>query len=80
MGGNENELGTRSNSLWLSDRGSLRGDLSRVVDRIPFQKGVGGFCLVSNRSVGRGFTLLVLVACKLFLSLTLDSFIVLIDF
>lgn len=80
MGRDEDKLGIRTCSSGLLDRGSLRGGLRRLVDRIPFQKGVGGFRLVSNRSFRRDFSLLVLVTGELFLSLTLGSFVVLITF
>ena len=80
MGRNEDKLGIRTCSPGLLDRGSLRGGLRRLADRISFQKGVGDFRLVSNRSFRRDFNLLVLVIGELFLSLTLGSFIVLIAF
>jgi hypothetical protein len=80
MGRYEDEPGIRACSLGLLGRGSLRGSLRRLVDRIPFQKGIGDFRLVSSRSFRRDFNLLVLVTGKLFLSLTLGSFIVLITF
>ena len=80
MGRDEGESGIRACSPGLLDRGSFRGSLRRLVDRIPFQEGVGDFRLVSNRSFRRDFNLLVLVTGKLFLSLTLGSFIVLIAF
>ena len=80
MGRNEDKLGTWARSPWLLGRGSLRSGLRRLADRISFQKGVGDFRLVSNRSFRRDFNLLVLVTGELFLSLTLGSFIVLIAF
>ena len=80
MGRDEDEPGTWARSPGLLGRGSLRGGLRRLVARIPFQEGIGDFRLVSNRSFRRDFNLLVLVTGKLFLSLTLGSFIVLIVF
>ena len=61
MGRNEDKLGTRTRSLGLSSCGSLRGGLRRLADRIPLQKGVGDFRLVSDCTFRRDFNPLVLV-------------------